>query len=113
MIDRSKNLCAYDRNDVQDGHGGRAEAHKAEMREIAEEIAVAKINELVPQMAVELYNNCLTRLYDGLTRDVETIVSVSINDAGEILKSNKLSTVLTDNIRRSILANIGDISLKI
>ena len=35
MVDRSKNLCAYNRFDTQDGHGGRAEEHRQEMREIA------------------------------------------------------------------------------
>ena len=40
---------------TRDGHGGRAEEHRAEMRKIAVEV----INEYVPQIAAEIYNNAL------------------------------------------------------
>ena len=40
---------------TRDGHGGRAEEHKAEMRKIAEET----IYELVPKISAEIYNNAL------------------------------------------------------
>lgn len=113
MVDRSKNLCAYNRFDTQDGHGGRAEEHRQEMREIAEQVAEQKIRELVPQMAVDLYNSCLQRLYEGITRDVETVVNVSMEQIGDIYKSSSLRKVLTDNIRRQMIANIGDVSLTI
>ena len=40
---------------TRDGHGGRAEEHKAEMRKIAEEA----IYDLVPTISAEIYNNAL------------------------------------------------------
>lgn len=39
----------------RDGHGGNAEEHRAEMRRIA----IETINEYVPQIAAEIYNNAL------------------------------------------------------
>ena len=44
MVDRSKNLMAYNRYDTQDGHGGRREEHHAEMREES----IMAIQEIVP-----------------------------------------------------------------
>lgn len=40
---------------TRDGHGGRAEEHKAEMRQIA----IEAIQQYVPQIAAEIYNNAL------------------------------------------------------
>ena len=40
---------------TKDGHDGKAEEHKAEMRKIAEET----IYELVPKISAEIYNNAL------------------------------------------------------
>jgi hypothetical protein len=39
----------------RDMHGGRAEEHREEMRKIA----IETINEYVPQIAAEIYNNAL------------------------------------------------------
>ena len=39
------NLCG---RGTQDGHGGRAELHRAEMEQIAEEIAEQKLAAIVP-----------------------------------------------------------------
>lgn len=41
------NLCG---RGTQDGHGGRAEQHRAEMEQIAERIAEQKIAAIVPQI---------------------------------------------------------------
>ena len=40
---------------TRDGHGGKATEHKEEMRQIAIEV----VNEYVPQIAAEIYNNAL------------------------------------------------------
>jgi hypothetical protein len=40
---------------TRDGHGGKAEEHREEMRQIAIEV----VNEYVPQIASEIYNNAL------------------------------------------------------
>ena len=38
------------RRNTYDGHGGRAEQHRAEMQQIAEEIAEQKLAAIVPQI---------------------------------------------------------------
>ena len=45
--DYDGNLCG---RGTQDGHGGRAEQHRAEMEQIAERIAEQKIAAIVPQI---------------------------------------------------------------
>ncbi len=52
------NLCAgapKNATFTRDGHGGKATEHKEEMRQIAIEV----VNEYVPQIAAEIYNNAL------------------------------------------------------
>ena len=48
--DYDGNLCG---RGTQDGHGGRAAEHRAEMRQIAEEIAEQKLATIVPQIQAE------------------------------------------------------------
>ena len=45
-----------------DGHGGHAEEHRQEMREIA----VETINEMVPAMCAAIYNEAVTRLVGAI-----------------------------------------------
>ena len=45
--DYDGNLCG---RGTQDGHGGRAAEHRAEMEQIAERIAEQKIAAIVPQI---------------------------------------------------------------
>lgn len=52
------NLCSGPPKNAtytKDGHGGKSVEHKEEMRQIAIEV----VNEYVPQIAAEIYNNAL------------------------------------------------------
>lgn len=52
------NYCAGAPNNAtytRDGHGGKSQEHREEMRQIA----IAVVNEYVPQIAAEIYNNAL------------------------------------------------------
>lgn len=101
----SRGYIEYHR-DTQDGHGGRAEEHHREMREIAEQA----IKELVPEMAKQIYNESLTNLLGALRYDVETCVSVAVDSAEEIFRSSRLKHVISDHIMKELqshLSNIG------
>jgi hypothetical protein len=69
----------------RDGHGGNAARHRAEMREIAEKA----INDIVPKMAADIYNEAIKRLIGAIQYDIETVVSVAVDSGKEIFNSKK------------------------
>ena len=94
---------------TRDYHGGRAEEHREEMRKIA----IETINEYVPQLAAEIYNNALQRLLGAIHYDIESVVSVAVDGIGEIFSGNKLKKVISDNIMNELKAKLTDINIKI
>ena len=94
---------------TKDGHGGKAEEHKAEMRKIAEET----IYELVPKISAEIYNNALQRLLGAIHYDVESVVSVAIDGVGEIFNGHKVQKIISDRIMQEMKARLTDIDIKI
>jgi len=94
---------------TQDGHGGRAAEHHAEMRSIAEEV----IREKVPLMAAEIYNEAISRMIGALEYDIKTIVEISFEDANSILTSEKTRRIVSDRILREIKAKLGDMKISI
>ena len=65
------------RRNTQDGHGGRAEEHRAEMRQIAEEIAEQKIAAIIPQIQAAALQQARDDLLRAFAVDVETVVEVA------------------------------------
>lgn len=98
---------------TNDGHGGHALLHFQQMKRIAEQVAEKKIYELVPEIAKEIYNQSLTNLMSGLTKDVETYVTVSIEDTKNIINESKCRKVITDNIMKCLKENLKDIEIKL
>ena len=94
---------------TRDGHGGKATEHKEEMRQIAIEV----VNEYVPQIAAEIYNNALQRLMGAIHYDVESVVSVAIDGLGEIFNGKKVKKIISDNIMQEMKARLTDMNIKI
>ena len=94
---------------TRDGHGGKAEEHKAEMRKIAEET----IYELVPKISAEIYNNALQRLLGAIHYDVVSVVSVAVDGIGEIFNGHKVQKIISDRIMQEMKARLTDIDIKI
>lgn len=98
---------------TQDGHGGRAEEHRAEMEEIANHIAEQKIKELVPQIAREIYMESLADVLRGIQYDINTIVEFAFDDGREIFTSSKARKAVSDAIYKEILRGLKDIEVKV
>ena len=94
---------------TRDGHGGKSLEHKEEMRQIAIEV----VNEYVPQIAAEIYNNALQRLMGAIHYDVESVVSVAIDGIGEIFNGKKVKKIISDNIMQEMKARLTDMNIKI
>ena len=101
------NLAAYRR--TQDGHGGHATEHRAEMQQIAEET----IRKLVPQMVAEIFNNAIERLIGAMEYDIETIVNISFDDAQDFLTSKKVRKYVSDRIMRDITAQLKNMKIPV
>ena len=100
------NLCG---RGAQDGHGGRSAEHREEMYAIAEEM----VNKLAPQIAAEIYNESLQRLVGALQYDIETIVSVSLEDAKNIFNSSQCRKIISDRIMKELMSRLDGLEFRI
>lgn len=87
---------------TQDGHGGRAEEHRAEMRQIAEEIAEQKLAAIIPQIQTAALQQARDDLLRAITFDVETVVQVALHNGETIFRDSKTQKVIADSIMREI-----------
>ena len=97
----------YNRNNTQDGHGGRAAEHREEMRQIAEET----IKELVPNMAVQIYAETVQDMLNALQYDIETIVSLSFDDAQDIFTSKKARKYVSDKLTNEVIKHLNKMKI--
>ena len=93
------NLCG---RGTQDGHGGRAAEHRAEMERIAERIAEQKLAAIVPQIQAAALQQARDDLLRALSFDVETVVEVAFANGEKIFRDKKTQKVIADNIMREI-----------
>ncbi len=79
------------------------------MRQIAKEV----VQELAPHIAVQIYNDALERLVGALQYDIETIVSVSLEDVGNIFNSSQCRRVISDRIMKELKARLDGLELRL
>ena len=97
----------FNSSSTQDGHGGRAKEHREEMRQIAQET----VEMLAPAIAKKIYVETLQGMLDALRYDIETIVSISFDDAHDILTSKKVRKYVSDRITREVLKRIENMEI--
>ena len=90
------------RRNTQDGHGGNADAHRAEMEQIAERIAQQKIAEELPEIQRAAYITAYNNLIGALEFDVTSAVSIGLENCGTIFYDSKTQKVLADAVMREI-----------
>lgn len=90
------------RNATYDGHGGHAEEHRAEMAEIAAEIAEKKIQEAIPRIAEESYIRALNNLLGASQVDVESVVNVGFKNGDEIFHDKKTQKIIVDSVMNEV-----------
>lgn len=93
----------YDCNgNYRDGHGGHAQEHREEMRQIATMV----VNELAPKIAAEIYNKSLENLMGAINYDVEACVQVGVGSIEEIFKSSKVKRLCSEAIMKELQKSI-------
>ena len=93
------NLCG---RGTQDGHGGKSAEHRAEFRQIAEEIAEKKVAAVIPQIYAAALQQARDDLLRALSFDVETVVSIAFQNGERIWRDSRTQKVIADNIMREI-----------
>lgn len=98
---------------TQDGHGGMAAEHRAEMTQIAKQVAAQQIKALVPQMARDIYKQSLADVLKGIRYDLDTIVNIAFDDGRDIFTSSKARKVVSDAIYKEIIKGLGNLECKL
>ena len=90
-----KNLMSFS-NGTYDGHGGRAEAHRAEMEEIARKVYaeehqkdMEEIKAMIEELLPIAYKQAIDDFLRALEYDVESITKIGINGCREIFEDKK------------------------
>lgn len=87
---------------TQDGHGGRATEHRAEMEQIAAQIAEKKIAELIPEIQRSAYISAYNDIVNALSFDVTTAVSVAFANGAQIFYDSKTQKVIADAVMQEV-----------
>ena len=109
------NLLSFDNRFTQDGHGGRAEEHRAEMEEIARRVYAEereKDTESAERMMWEIayiaYKQAIDDFLRALEYDVESITKIGINGCREIFEDKKTQKFISDHIMKEIIKRLND-----
>ena len=94
---------------TKDGHGGRAEEHRAEMREVAratfnEERAamMEEIKGMILQAQYEAYNQALQDVMRVLEYDIHSVTKIGIDGCRDIFEGEKAQRFISDQIIKRI-----------
>jgi hypothetical protein len=72
--------------------------HKREMEMICEK----KIREIVPKMVQQYTRQAIQQIVGIMEHDIQTCLSMSLNDAGDIFYGDKARQYLSDHITREL-----------
>ena len=100
------NLCG---RRSQDGHGGRSAEHRAEMEQIAAQIAEKKIAELIPDIQRSAYISAYNDMVNALSFDVTTAVSVAFENGAQIFYDSETQKVIADAVMREVRKGLSNI----
>lgn len=94
---------------TQDGHGGRAEEHRAEMEEIARKVFEIERAKLMDEMSermraaqYEAYNQALQDVMRVLEYDIHSVTKIGIDGCREIFEGEKAQRFISDQIMKRI-----------
>ena len=102
------NLCG---RGTQDGHGGRAAEHRAEMEQIAERIADQKLAAIVPQIQTTALQQARDDLLRAIAFDVETVVEIAFHNGEKIWRDSRTQKTVAESIMREIRKRLDRFSI--
>ena len=94
---------------TRDGHGGRAEEHRAEMEEIARKVFEIERVKLMDEMSermraaqYEAYNQALQDVMHVLEYDIQSVTRIGVDGCREIFEGEKAQRFISDQIIKRI-----------
>ena len=94
---------------TQDGHGGRAAEHRAEMKEIAKEVfkeeraqIKEEIKEMILKAQYQAYEQALKDVMHVLEYDIHSVTQIGIDGCREIFEGEKAQRFISDQIMKRI-----------
>ena len=102
--EKPKNLVSAARN-TQDGHGGRADEHRAEMEEIARRVCAeecAKLEARMYEIAYEGYSQAIKDFLHAIEYDVESVTRIGFDGCRDIFEDKKAQKFISDHIMKEI-----------
>lgn len=96
---------------MQDGHGGKAEEHRAEMEEIARKVFAEEYErrkEKIYQMQCQAYEQAIYDILGALEYDIHSVTKIGIEGCREIFEGEKAQKYISDHIVREIKKHLGN-----
>ena len=90
------------RRDTQDGHGGHAQEHREEMRQIAQE----EIEKVIPQIQQDAYAQAAKALLQALHADITTVVDIAFETGENIFHDARTKHAIMKSIYDLIEQNM-------
>ena len=94
---------------TKDGHGGKAEEHRAEMEEMARKVFEIEREKLMDEMSermraaqYEAYNQALQDVMRVLEYDIHSVTKIGIDGCREIFEGEKAQRFISDQIIKRI-----------
>ena len=94
---------------TNDGHGGRAEEHRAEMIQIAREVfeserakMIDEIQEMILLAQYEAYEQALQDVMCVLEYDIHSVTKIGIEGCRDIFEGEKAQRFISDQIIKRI-----------
>lgn len=107
-----ENLIARSLN-ARDGHGGRAEQHRQEMREIANEVflnqkedLMEEIKGMILQAQYEAYEQALNDVIKVLEYDIHSVTKIGIQGCKEVFEGEKAQKFMSDQMMKTIVKGL-------
>lgn len=104
---------------TQDGHGGRAAEHRAEMKEIAKEVfkeehaqMMEEIKEMILQAQYQAYEQALKDVMHVLEYDIQSVTRIGIDGCREIFEGEKTQKYISDQIMKRITKELKSKSFR-
>ena len=94
---------------TQDGHGGRAEEHREEMRQIAREVFAEETHYIlqeVERMYYKAYQQAIEDFLHALEYDIESVTTIGIEGCRDIFTDKKAQKFISGHIMKTIEKNL-------
>ena len=111
----SKNLLSFNNRTTQDGHGGRAKEHRAEIEEGARKVYVEerakeeeRIERTMYQIAYAAYEQAVKDFLGALEYDVESITQIGFDGCRDIFEDKKAQKFISDHIMKEITKRLNN-----